>query len=79
MAWPNYLKSGSLIPAMLAHFYNNSIAVLSSVYEQSDSLDTTFTSISNLVILALGVPAFIVMVIYLFLNRKSANHSETRS
>ncbi len=72
-------KSGSLIPAMLAHFYNNSIAVLSSVYEQNGSLDTSFSSVSNMVILALGIPAFIVMVIYLFVNGKSAIHSEPRS
>jgi len=46
--------SGSIIPAMLAHAYNNALSIFGVVYLQADALDSSPFSTLNLIILSTG-------------------------
>ena len=58
-------RCGSIIPAMIAHTYNNSLSLVGVVYDQTDSLDATMSSFANQTTVYLGVPALLVFIGYL--------------
>jgi membrane protease YdiL (CAAX protease family) len=58
-------RCGSIIPAMIAHTYNNSLSLIGVVYDQTDSLDATMSSFANQTTVYLGVPALLVFIGYL--------------
>ncbi|MBU6239620.1 MAG: CPBP family intramembrane metalloprotease [Planctomycetes bacterium] len=62
-------RCGSIIPAMIAHTYNNSLSLVGVVYDQTDSLDATMSSFANQVTVYLGVPALLVIFSYLIVSR----------
>lgn len=57
--------SGSIYPAMLAHAYNNAISIIATVYLGSETLNSSFASIENIVILGIGLPGLIVTMFWL--------------
>jgi len=62
-------RCGSIIPAMIAHTYNNSLSLVGVVYDQTDSLDATMSSFANQATVYLGVPALLVIFSYLIVSR----------
>jgi membrane protease YdiL (CAAX protease family) len=58
-------RCASIIPAMLAHAYNNTLSLISVVYEQSDVLDTSTSSLTNQLIIYLGIPSLLIFIAYL--------------
>ena len=70
--WLGYIswRSGSIIPAMLAHAYNNSLALIGAVYDQTDALDTGMASFSEQLLVFLGLPGLLVFIGYLIASRK---------
>jgi membrane protease YdiL (CAAX protease family) len=63
-------RCASIIPAMLAHAYNNTISLISVVYEQADALDTSTSSFTNQLIIFLGVPSLLIFIAYLVATHK---------
>lgn len=63
-------RCASIIPAMLAHAYNNTLSLISVVYEQADSLDTSTSSLTNQLIIFLGVPSLLIFIAYLVTTHK---------
>lgn len=72
--WFGYIswRSGSIIPAMLAHAYNNALSLIGVVYDQTDALDASMASFSNQVIVFLGLPGLLVIFGYLIASRSSS-------
>jgi membrane protease YdiL (CAAX protease family) len=62
-------RCGSIIPAMLAHTYNNALSLIGVVYDQSDSLDASLSSFANQATVFLGVPGLLVIFSYLITSR----------
>lgn len=58
-------RYGSIIPAMLAHIYNNTLSLIGVVYDQTDSLDTTMSSFAMQATVYLGIPALVIIIGYL--------------
>lgn len=46
--------SGSIIPAMIAHAYNNTLSIFGAIYFQADALDTALFSTLNIVVFSTG-------------------------
>ena len=63
-------RCASIIPAMLAHAYNNTLSLISVVYEQADALDTSASSLTNQLIIFLGVPSLLIVIAYLVTTHK---------
>lgn len=63
-------RCASIIPAMLAHAYNNTLSLISVVYEQSDALDTSTSSLTNQLIIYLGIPSLLIFIAYLVVTSK---------
>ena len=70
--WLGYIswRSGSIIPAMLAHAYNNSLSLIGAVYDQADALDTGMAAFSDQLIVFLGLPGLLVFIGYRIASRK---------
>ena len=70
--WLGYIswRSGSIIPAMLAHAYNNSLALIGAVYDQTDALDIGMASFSDQLVVFLGLPGLLVFIGYRIASRK---------
>jgi len=62
--------SGSIIPAMLAHAYNNALSIFGVVYLQADTLDSSLFSTLNLVILSTGSVGLLGVLGWMSLRRK---------
>ena len=70
--WLGYIswRSGSIIPAMLAHAYNNSLSLIGAVYDQTDALDTGMAAFSDQLVVFLGLPGLLVFIGYRIASRK---------
>jgi membrane protease YdiL (CAAX protease family) len=64
--------SGSLIPAMIAHAYNNALSIIATVYFGSDTLNTSFASTENLIVLASGIPGLLLTLAWINFGKKAA-------
>jgi membrane protease YdiL (CAAX protease family) len=69
--WFGYIswRCASILPAMLAHAYNNALSLIGVIYDQSEALDATMSSISNQLTVFLGLPALVVFLGYLAVSR----------
>ena len=52
--------SGSIIPAMIAHAYNNALSIIATVYLGTEALNTSILSVENLVVLGTGIPGVLL-------------------
>jgi uncharacterized protein len=67
--------SGSLIPAMIAHAYNNALSIIATVYLGTDTLNTSILSVENVVVLASGIPGILLTLAWV----ASRNQAESQS
>lgn len=52
--------SGSIIPAMIAHAYNNALSIIATVYLGTEALNTSILSVENLLVLGTGIPGILL-------------------
>jgi membrane protease YdiL (CAAX protease family) len=62
--------SGSLIPAMIAHAYNNALSIIATVYLGTDTLNTSFVSVENVIVLASGIPGILLTLAWVVFRNK---------
>ncbi len=69
--WFGYIswRSASILPAMLAHAYNNALSLIGVIYDRSEALDATMSSIANQLTVFLGLPSLLVFFVYLAATR----------
>jgi uncharacterized protein len=63
--------SGSIIPAMLAHAYNNALSIVATVYLGSEAMNSEYTSPENVIVLATGAPGLLIALGYVAWQRRS--------
>lgn len=69
--WLGYIswRCASIIPAMLAHAYNNALSLVGVIYDEADAMDSGMSSIANQATVFLGLPALLVFIGYLIAAR----------
>lgn len=69
--WFGYIswRCASIIPAMLAHAYNNALSLIGVIYDRSEAMDTTMSSVANQLTVFLGLPALMIFLGYLAATR----------
>ena len=63
--------SGSIIPAMIAHAYNNALSIVATVYLGSEAMNSEFASPENVIVLATGAPGLLIALSYVAWQRRS--------
>jgi uncharacterized protein len=63
--------SGSIIPAMLAHAYNNALSIVATVYLGSEAMNSEYASPENVIVLATGAPGLLIALGYVAWQRRS--------
>jgi hypothetical protein len=72
-------RSDSIIPAMLAHAYNNPLSLLGIVYDQIDSIAAWLSAVSNQVVVALGLHGLLGIIGYLIATRLRSQATPNRA
>jgi membrane protease YdiL (CAAX protease family) len=63
--------SGSIIPAMIAHAYNNALSIVATVYLGSDTMNTSIDSFENVLVLASGIPGLLITCVWFAYHRRT--------